>query len=87
MSAPVPAVRPVTDAGTVPEEVLRARAYLLRCVEPPNRHLVALGDRYGPGEAADRRRRGAVPDELLRAAAALVGRCGTLEEALALGET
>lgn len=77
MSALGPAVGRGTDigqgVGRVPEEVLRARAYLMRCVEPPNRHLVALVDRYGPVEAADRLRRGAVPDELLRAAAARRG--------------
>ncbi|MFP5022967.1 DNA-processing protein DprA [Pseudonocardia phyllosphaerae] len=62
---------PVTGAGAlVPAEVLRARAYLLRTVEPPNRDLTILVGRYGPVEAADRLRRGAVPDGLLRAAAA-----------------
>ncbi|MEQ3554850.1 DNA-processing protein DprA [Pseudonocardia nematodicida] len=54
----------------MPEEILRARAYLLRAVEPPSRDLVALIDRHGPVEAADRLRHGAVPDALLRAAAA-----------------
>ncbi|MBP2370096.1 DNA-processing protein DprA [Pseudonocardia parietis] len=59
--------------SAVPEEILRARAYLLRSVEPPNRRLVRLIEEYGPVEAADRLRRGAVPDALLRAATARRG--------------
>ncbi|ANY08271.1 DNA-processing protein DprA [Pseudonocardia sp. HH130630-07] len=61
---------PAAAGAPVSEEIRRARVYLSRAVEPPNRHLVALVDRYGPVEAADRLRRGTVPDALLRAAAA-----------------
>lgn len=70
---PIPRVGPARPASPVPTEILLARAYLLRTVEPPNRDLVALVDRYGPVEAADRLRRGAVPDALSRAAAARRG--------------
>ncbi|WP_075300527.1 MULTISPECIES: DNA-processing protein DprA [unclassified Pseudonocardia] len=66
------ATRPAPGSGP-PEEVLRARAYLLRSVEPPNRHLNRLVEEYGPVEAADRLRHGAVPDELLRSATARRG--------------
>lgn len=57
----------------VPEEVLRARAYLLRTVEPPSRDLVRLIEQHGPVEVADRVRRGAVPEALLERAAARRG--------------
>ncbi|MEU6697363.1 DNA-processing protein DprA [Pseudonocardia sp. NPDC046786] len=57
----------------VPEEIIRARAYLLRTVEPPSRLLVHLVERHGPVEAADRLRRGAVPGALLERAAARRG--------------
>lgn len=60
-------------AAAVPVEIRRARAYLSRTVEPPNRDLTRLIARYGPVEAADRLRRGAVSDGLLRAAAARRG--------------
>jgi DNA processing protein len=43
---------------------LRAWAYLSRVVEPPCAELAALVDRVGPGEAAERVRRGQVSDEL-----------------------
>lgn len=62
----------------VPPEILLARAYLLRTIEPPNRDLVALVREHGPVEAAERLRHGAVPDGLLRAAAAR--RCTDLAE-------
>lgn len=73
--APVPSAvaAPTPTPVPVPEEVLRARAYLLRSVEPPNRRLIGLIEEYGPVEAADRLRRGAVSDELLRAATARRG--------------
>ncbi|MEV1291784.1 DNA-processing protein DprA [Pseudonocardia sp. NPDC049635] len=57
----------------MPEEVLRARAYLLRTVEPPSRDLVRLIEQHGPVEVADRVRRGAVPEALLERAAARRG--------------
>ena len=47
--------------AVVPEEVLRARAYLLRVAEPPSWDLVRFVERRGPVEAADRIRRGEVP--------------------------
>lgn len=65
--------RPGRPSAGVPEEIVRARAYLLRSVEPPNRHVIGLVEEYGPVEAADRVRRGAVPDALLRAAVARRG--------------
>jgi DNA processing protein len=43
---------------------LRAWAYLSRVVEPPCAELAALVDRVGPGEAAERVRRGQVSDKL-----------------------
>ena len=43
---------------------LRAWAYLSRVVEPPCAELAALVDQVGPGEAAERVRRGQVSDEL-----------------------
>jgi len=43
-------------------EVVRARAYLSRVAEPPAAALAAYVDRLGPVEAAERIRRGAVPD-------------------------
>jgi DNA processing protein len=43
---------------------LRAWAYLSRVVEPPCAELAALVDRVGPGEVAERVRRGQVSDEL-----------------------
>jgi DNA processing protein len=43
---------------------LRAWAYLSRVVEPPCAELAALVDRVGPGEAAERVRRGQVSDQL-----------------------
>jgi DNA processing protein len=43
---------------------LRAWAYLSRVVEPPCAELAALVDWLGPGEAAERVRRGQVSDEL-----------------------
>ncbi|NIB31800.1 hypothetical protein HBB16_08690 [Pseudonocardia sp. MCCB 268] len=49
-----PPVVTTPSAQAVPEEIVRARAYLLRCVEPPNRHLIGLVERYGPVEAVDR---------------------------------
>jgi DNA processing protein len=61
VSAPSPGRPPgyLTPARS-PEEVLRPRAYLLRCVEPPRWALVAPGrPRAAPVEAADRLRRGA----------------------------
>lgn len=48
-------------ATVVPEEVLRARAYLLRVAEPPSWDLVRFVERCGPVEAAGRIRRGDVP--------------------------
>lgn len=45
----------------VPEDVLRARAYLLRVVEPPSWDVVRFVERFGPVEAADRIRRAEVP--------------------------
>ncbi|MBC3190774.1 DNA-protecting protein DprA [Pseudonocardia sp. C8] len=71
-AGPPPAVT-TPSAPAVPEEIVRARAYLLRCVEPPNRHLIGLVERHGPVEAADRVRRGAVPEELLDAVTARRG--------------
>ena len=44
------------------EEVLLARAYLMRVAEPPALALHAFVDVVGPVEAADRVRRGEVPD-------------------------
>jgi DNA processing protein len=43
---------------------LRAWAYLSRVVEPPCAELAALVDQVGPGEAAERVRRGQVSDKL-----------------------
>jgi DNA processing protein len=43
-------------------DVRNARAYLMRVVEPPAPALVALVDKIGAVEAADRVRRGHVPD-------------------------
>ncbi|ODT99686.1 MAG: DNA protecting protein DprA [Pseudonocardia sp. SCN 72-86] len=43
-------------------EILRARAYLSRVAEPPAAALAAYVDHVGPVEAAERIRRGAVPD-------------------------
>ncbi|MDQ4118180.1 MAG: DNA processing protein DprA, partial [Actinomycetota bacterium] len=47
--------------AAVPEDVLRARAYLLRVAEPPCWDLVRFVERFGPVEAAGRIRRGEVP--------------------------
>ncbi|TCK25423.1 DNA-processing protein DprA [Pseudonocardia endophytica] len=56
----------VTTPGTgahavVPEAVRRARAYLLRVVEPPSWEVVRFVEQYGPVEAAELIRRGEVP--------------------------
>ncbi|MFP5072296.1 DNA-processing protein DprA [Pseudonocardia nantongensis] len=67
------AADPAAGRTGVAEEIRRARAYLQRAVEPPNRDLAQLVARYGPVETADRLCRGAVPDGLLRAAAARRG--------------
>ncbi len=54
--------REAAEAGfDVPEEVRRARAYLLRVAEPPAREVVRLVEQVGPVEAAERIRRGDVP--------------------------
>ncbi|MET0191385.1 MAG: DNA-processing protein DprA [Pseudonocardia sediminis] len=50
----------------VPDEVLKARAYLLRVAEPPCREVVDLVRQYGPVEAADRIRHGALSDPLAK---------------------
>ncbi len=47
------------------EEVMLARAYLMRVAEPPAFALHAFVDIVGPVEAADRVRRGEVPDAVL----------------------
>lgn len=47
------------------EEVVLARAYLMRVAEPPAFALHAFVDIVGPVEAADRVRRGAAPDAVL----------------------
>ncbi|MCP2254396.1 DNA processing protein [Prauserella aidingensis] len=52
---------PHTETGA-DDPVHRARAYLLGAAEPPAPALVAFVARYGPVEAAERVRRGAVPD-------------------------
>lgn len=54
----------MSGAGPVPAEILRARAYLLRVVEPPCAEMVSLVDRVGPVEAAELVRRGEVPADL-----------------------
>jgi len=49
------------------DAVMRAVAYLSRVVEPPCPQLAALVSRVGPAEAADRVKRRAVDQQLLRA--------------------
>ena len=48
------------------EPVMRALAYLSRVVEPPCPQLTALVARVGPVEAADRVKRRAIDEQLLR---------------------
>ena len=48
------------------DPVMRALAYLSRVVEPPCPLLAALMARVGPVEAADRVKRRAIDDQLLR---------------------
>lgn len=55
------------------DDVLRARAYLLRVAEPPAPALAMFVDRLGPVEAAARVRAGEVPDPVRNETAA---RCG-----------
>ncbi|MFI7676556.1 DNA-processing protein DprA [Actinophytocola sp. NPDC049390] len=51
--------------ASVGEEVMLARAYLTRVAEPPALALHAFVDVVGPVEAADRVRRGEVPEAVL----------------------
>lgn len=59
------AATPPVDPG-----ILRARAYLSRVAEPPAAALAAYVDHVGPVEAAERIRRGAVPDVVRSATSA-----------------
>ncbi|MCD2197127.1 DNA-processing protein DprA [Actinomycetospora endophytica] len=54
-----PGTRTDDDGVAVPEEVLRARAYLMRLAEPPAPRLAHLVALLGPVEAAERIRGGA----------------------------
>jgi DNA processing protein len=53
-------------AGAVPDEIVRARAYLSRVAEPPAAALIGLVDAVGPVAAAARVRAGEVDDEIAR---------------------
>ncbi|WP_214370662.1 DNA-processing protein DprA [Pseudonocardia sp. H11422] len=66
MSAPQPVDAPAP-------EVVRARAYLSRVAEPPAPALAAFVEQVGPVEAADRVRRGAVPEKVAAETAARRG--------------
>lgn len=54
--------RSTASCAESPDDVHRARAYLMRVAEPPAVHLVAFVAAHGAVEAADRVRTGAVPD-------------------------
>jgi DNA processing protein len=56
-----------TSPGTAsaPDEVRRARAYLLRVAEPPAQALAALVEQAGPAEAAALVRSGRAPQPVL----------------------
>src|SRR3569833_1384831 len=58
---------PPAAGSTSPDEVRRARAYLLRVAEPPAPALIAFVAHHGPIDAAARVRRGDCPPEVLKA--------------------
>ncbi|GAA4847237.1 DNA-processing protein DprA [Pseudonocardia benzenivorans] len=65
-----PSSSPPIAAPAVAVEVLRARAYLSRVAEPPAAALGVFVAQVGPVEAAERVRRGAVPDAVRAATGA-----------------